>query len=157
MKKYVDKNTLSGATSIWMKDAEIVWTGVVIDSMGVKCKNDTYKSFANKYDIHFIFDDKKPAVDYYTVPMVGVFAIDSDGGYIASVGELTFLGSKAPICYISRNKECFLIADNFSNLINSPKDWKEHIKPYDGIKIFSSMEEAKNKYEFLDVSEFDIE
>ena len=42
-KTYIDKNSLPGPTSIWIKDKEIIWTGVVIDSMGVNCKNETYK------------------------------------------------------------------------------------------------------------------
>lgn len=153
-KTCIDKNSLPGPTSIWIKDKEIIWTGIVINSMGVNCKNETYETYANEYDIQFIFDDNIPVINFYTVPMVDVFAIDSDGGYIASVGEETFLGSNAPICYINKNKECFLIADNFSSFINKPENWKETMKPYIEIEIFGSMEEAKIKYEFLDVTEF---
>ena len=83
IKTYIDKNSLPGPTSIWIKDKEIIWTGIVINSMSVNCKNETYETYANEYDIHFIFDDNIPAINFYTVPMVDVFAIDSDGGYIA--------------------------------------------------------------------------
>ena len=42
-KTYINKNSLPGPTSIWIKDKEIIWTGIVIDSMGVNCKNETYE------------------------------------------------------------------------------------------------------------------
>ena len=55
-KIYIDKNSLPGPTSIWIKDKEIIWTGIVINSMSVNCKNETYETYANEYDIHFIFE-----------------------------------------------------------------------------------------------------
>lgn len=155
MKKiYIDKNSVEDAASVWLKDAEIIWAGAVVSSMSIQCKNDEYQKIASDYDIHFIFDDKIPSICFYTVPMIEIFAIDSQEGYIGSIGEPAYLGSKAPICYINRKMECFLISENFATFIEHIGEWKQHMKPYDKVEFFTSKEEAEQKYEFLDMSEF---
>ena len=154
MKKvYVDKNEMPGATSLWMKDVEIEWAGVVVYSMSVEDKDENYQRYEEQYDIQFIFDDKQPNIDFYTVPMVEIFAIDSEGGYIGSVGESVDYESTAPICYINKNKECYLIAENFKYLIDNPENWKQKMQPYYEIEIFSSKEDAEKNFEFLDVNQ----
>ena len=111
MKKvYIDKSSVPGPASIWIKDAEVIWAGAVISSMSIKHKNEDYKKIALEHDVHFIFDDEIPVVDFYTVPLVDIFAMDSTGGYIGSIGEAAYFGSNATICYISPQKECFFIA-----------------------------------------------
>ena len=112
-KIYIDRNSVPGPTSIWIKDTEVICAGVVISSMSIKHKNEDYKKIALEHDVHFIFDDKIPIVDFYTVPLVDIFAMDSTGGYICSIGEAAYFGSNATICYISQQKECFFIAKNF--------------------------------------------
>ena len=155
MKKiYIDKSSVPGPTDIWIKDAKAIWAGAVISSMSVKQKNEDYKKIALGHDVHFIFDDEIPVVDFYTVPLVDIFAMDSTGGYIGSIGEAAYFGSNATICYISQQKECFFIAKNFSEFINHLDDWKEHMVPYNEVDFFSSQEEAEKQYEFLDISEF---
>ena len=150
---YIDKNEMPGATSLWMKDVEIEWAGVMVYSMSVKDKDENYQRYEEQYDIQFIFDDKQPNIDFYTVPMVEIFALDSEGGYIGSVGESVDYESTAPICYISKNKECFLIADSFKCFINNPENWKQMLVPYGEIEIFSSREDAKKKFDFFDIKE----
>ena len=150
---YIDKNEMPGATSIWMRDVEIKWAGVVVCSMSVKDKDEKYQQYEEQYDIQFIFDDKQPDIDFYTVPMVEIFARDSIGGYIGTVGENVDYESTAPICYISKNKECFLIAESFKCLISEPDNWKEKMTPYYEVKIFSSKKEAENNFEFFDVTQ----
>ena len=153
-KIYIDRNSVPGPTSVWIKDAEVIWAGAVLSSMNVKHKNEDYKKIASKHDVHFIFDDEIPVVDFYTVPLVDIFAMDSTGGYIGSIGEAAYFGSNATICYISPQKECFFIADNFSEFINHLNVWNEHMVPYNELEFFCSKEDAENKYEFLDMSEF---
>lgn len=155
MKKiYIDKNSIPGPTSIWIKDAEVIWAGTVISTMPEKHKNEQYKTIASEYDVHFIFDDKIPVADFFTVPLVDIFAIDSNGGYIGSIGEAAHLGSCATICYISQKKECYFIAENFEEFIKHLNEWKQHMTPYNELEIFSSKEDAEKKYEFYDMSEF---
>lgn len=155
MKKvYIDKSSVPGPTSIWIKDAEVIWADAAISSMSIKHKNEDYKKIALEHDVHFIFDDEIPVVDFYPVPLVDIFAMDSTGGYIGSIGEAAYFGSNAIICYISPQKECFFIAKNFLEFINHLNGWKENMIPYNEVEFFSSKEEAEKKYEFLDMSEF---
>ena len=153
-KIYIDRNSVPGPTSVWIKDAEVLWAGTVISSMPEKYKDERYKKIALKYDVHFIFDDKIPVVDFYAVPMFDVFAIDSAGGYIGSIGEAAHLGSDATICYISPQKECFFIGNSFSEFIKHLDEWKQHMTPYNELQFFTSKEEAEKNYEFLDMLEF---
>lgn len=155
MKKvYIDRNSVPGPTSVWIKDAEVLWAGTVISSMPETYKDERYKKIALEYDVHFIFDDKIPVVNFYAVPMFEVFAVDSAGGYIGSIGEAAHLGSDATICYISPKKKCLFIADNFSEFIKHFDEWKQHMTPYNELEFFTSKEEAEKNYEFLDMSKF---
>ena len=151
---YIDQNSVPSPTSIWIKDTEVIWAGTVISSMSVKRNNEDYKKIALEHDVHFIFDDKIPVIDFYTVPLVDIFATDSTGGYIGSIGEAAYFGSDATICYISPKKECFFIADNFSEFIKHLDEWKQHLTPYNELEFFTSKEEAEKKYEFLNMLEF---
>lgn len=151
---YIDQNSVPSPTSIWIKDTEVIWAGAVISSMSVKHNNEDYKKIALEHDVHFIFDDKIPVIDFYTVPLVDIFATDSTGGYIGSIGEAAYFGSDATICYISPKKECFFIADNFSEFIKHLDEWKQHLTPYNELEFFTSKEEAEKKYEFLNMLEF---
>ena len=87
-------------------------------------KNENYQQYADEYDIHFIFDDNIPKLSFYTVPQVDVFATDSEGGLIVLVGSITDLESNSPICYINKNKKCFLIANDFKNFLERTDNWK---------------------------------
>ena len=65
MKKvYIDKSSVPGPTDIWIKDAKAIWAGAVISSMSVKQKNEDYKKIALGHDVHFIFDDEIPFVEF---------------------------------------------------------------------------------------------
>lgn len=113
MKKiYLDMTQATMCIGAFVADAEVIPAGAVVSSMSVKHKNSEYERYAREYDIHFIFDDKVPAVDFYTIPMVEIIATDSAGGYIGSVGQATDLQKEIPICYIDRDKNCYLIARN---------------------------------------------
>ena len=96
-KVYLDRTQMKTCTGIFLKDAEVILTGTTVYAMPVKDKNEEYQRFAKEYDIHFIFEDDVPAVDFYTVPMVEIFALDSAGGYIGSVGQPADLEQDIPI------------------------------------------------------------
>lgn len=131
--------------------------GATVNAMSVKHKNNEYQKFAEEYDIHFIFVDNVPKVDFYTVPMVDIFAVDSAGGYIGSVGQPTDLEADIPICYIDIEKRCYLIAGNGKELLNKVHQWKEQLTPYTNIDFFESFEMAQEKHEFLDRVELEQE
>ncbi len=149
-KVYLDM-TEANCTSAFVRDVEVIPAGTTIYSMQTKDKDDTYQRFAVEYDIHFIFDDNVPKLDFYTIPYIDIMAVDSCGGYIGTIGEMSSLDSSAPICYIDRDGKCFLAAESFKDLLKNPKLWKTQLKPYDGIMLFHSKAEAQEKFAFFDI------
>lgn len=151
MKKvYLDITQATMCISVYVDDAEVVLAGTSVASMSVRHKNSEYQRFSEEYDIHFIFDDNIPAVDFYTIPMVEIFAVDSAGGYIGSVGQATNLQKEIPICYIDKDKKCYLIADSGKEFLEHVRQWKSHWTPCADIEFFASLDAAQEKYEFLD-------
>ena len=152
MKKvYFDKTKNNMCISVYMKDTEIIPAGALVNTMSIKHKNSEYQRFADEYDIHFIFEDDVPKVDFYTIPMVDIFAVDSNGGYIGSVGQATDLQGDIPICYIDTERNCYLIAGNGKEFLAKVQHWKKDLVPYDDIEFLESLEEAQEKYEFVEI------
>lgn len=151
MKKlYIDKTENTGCFSVFVKDTEVNWAGATVYSMSIKHKNPEYQRYADEYDIHFIFDDNIPSLDFYTIPLIDIFAVDSDEGYLGSLGKGIALESNIPICYIDKNHNCFLIANNGKEFLNNIASWKTHMTPYKDVEFFTSKEKAMEKYEFID-------
>ena len=69
-----------------MKNMKPIPAGTSIFSMPDTEKNRKWKSFADKYDIHFIFENDIPEVDFYSVPQFHIMATDSNGGLIGIIG-----------------------------------------------------------------------
>ena len=158
MKKvYLDKTQVNECISIFKKDAEVIWAGTTLNVMPVNHKNSEYERFAKEYDIHFIFEDNVPTVDFYTVPLVEIFATDSIGGYIGSLGQATDLQGEAPICYIASNRKCYLAAKNGKSWLNNLAWWKQELTPLKEVEMFDSVEAAREKYEFLDVADLKVD
>ena len=149
-KVYLD--TIQGelCISVFVNDAEVIFAGAAVNAMSVKHKNSEYQRFADEYDIHFIFEDEVPKIDFYTIPMVDIFATDSAGGFIGSIGKMTDLQGDVPICYIDANRACYRIAENGEEFLSKVSHWKEELTPYADIEFWESLEAAREKYEFLD-------
>ena len=156
-KVYLDTTQADMCISVYLHDAEVVLAGASVNAMSVKHKNSEYQKFAEKYDVHFIFADDVPKVDFYTVPMVDIFAVDSAGGYVGSVGQLTDLEADIPVCYIDAEKRCYLIATNGNDFLSKVGNWKADLMPYNDIEFFDSLEMAKKKFEFLDRAQIEQE
>lgn len=139
-KIYLDRTKIPGNTVLIVRDAEVISTGATISSMPISCKDPEYKRYADEYDIHFIFDDALPQVEFYTVPLLDIFATDSNGGFFASIGE--FFDLDGPVYYIDGNHNCFYITDNGKQFISNAQEWKYLLKPYAGIEFFNSREDA---------------
>lgn len=152
-KVYLDETEASSCMSVFVKDAEVIKAGATIYAMPVKDKNSEYQRYADEYDIHFLFEDNIPVVDFYTIPQVDIFAVDSEGGFIGSVGQMTDFESDAVICYISKDRNCYSVAKNGKEFLKNVEQWKSNLMPYDDVEMFSSREEAESKYEFLDRAE----
>ncbi len=134
-------------------DAEAIPAGAVLSSMSIKDKNDEYQRLADEYDIQCIFDDNIPQIDFYTIPCVDIIATDSRGGFIGSVANVWDMEGDAPICYIAPDRECFLIASNAAEFLENAAVWQMNMKPYDGITIFSSKEEAESQLDFVTIDD----
>jgi len=156
-KVYLDMSEMKSCTSVWLKDTEIISAGTTVYSMSVKLNNEEYERFAKEYDIYFIFEDNIPMIDFYTIPRVDIFATDREGGYIGTIGEMTDLEGNAPICYIDKNKNCYLICKRSKEFLQVVSSWKAALEPYGEIKYFNSKIEAMEENEFLDISEFEEE
>jgi len=148
-KIYLDMTQITDCISIFVKDAEVLQAGTTVYLMSEKDKNEEYQKFADNYDIHFLFDGDRVEVDFYTVPRVDIMAVDSEGGYIGTVGEMCDIDGNKPICYISKTRQIFWIADNFREFLKRADCWKEQLKPYDQVEIFRSRKDAQKKYEFI--------
>ena len=146
---YLDRTKMKTCTSVFLKDTEIISAGAIVYAMPIKDKNEEYQRFAEEYDIHFIFEDHVPGIDFYTIPMVEIFAVDSAGGYIGSVGQSVDLEQDIPVCYIDKEKKCYLIAVNGKEFLENVYQWKKNLVPYSEIEFLKSLEEAKEKFEFV--------
>lgn len=156
MKKlYLDMTHTDGCMSLFVRGAEIIQAGTTVYSMQVKDKNAEYQKFADEYDIHFIFDDNIPVMDFYAVPRVDIMAIDSAGGYIGTIGGTSDLEGSDAICYIDSERNVFLAADNFKDFIDMADSWKTHLRPCGDVDIFCSKDEAEKVYEFVSLNDSD--
>lgn len=143
------ENVLSSKAFI-MKGIKPVPAGTSIFSMPDTERNKKWKSFADLYDIHFIFENHIPEIDFYAVPQFHIMATDSNGGLIGIVGGKDSLNTHLPIGYISRERKCFLIAASGHSFVENMDRWKQLLKPYAELMLFDSKETAKKEKRFLD-------
>ena len=148
-KVYLDVTKRENCAAIFIEDTEVIKSGTTVYHMNSNDKNETYQQYADEYDIHFIFDDNIPKLSFYTVPQVDVFATDSEGGLIGTVGSITDLESNSPICYINKNRECFLIATSGKEFLETTTNWKNNLKPYNEVIFYKSKLEAEKELRFI--------
>lgn len=157
MKKiYWDVSEREGCIGVLGKDIELIPAGVTLYPLSVRNKNAEYQKYANSYDLRFIFDDDIPQIDFYTVPRVDVFAQDSLGGLFGTIGQITDIDDVAPICYINKNKECFMLANNlraFLQRLASECEWRTDMIPNPDILFYKSKADAEESLEFLAISQ----
>lgn len=145
------------ATSFIWLNAKPVPAGISIFSMPDIAKTQKWKAFADMYDIHFIFDNDIPDVNFYAVPQFHIMARDSKGGLIGIVGGKDSLNTHLPIAYVSASRECFWIASSGNSFLENLNQWKMLLKPCDTLMLFDSKEAAKREKNFLDVGQVKIE
>ena len=80
-------------------------------------------------------------------------ATDSNGGLIGIIGGKDSLNTHLPIGYISPNRECFLVSLSGNSFLENINQWKQILKPYNALMLFSSKEMAKNEKSFLDLKQ----
>ena len=158
MKRYIDA-TKCGCYAIFAKDEEgnpieIVQAGTTIYSMPIKDRKD-YLIIEEKSGMFFIFDDCIPQVDFYAVPRIDIFARDNKDGYFGTIGDMSDLEDlKAIICYIDKNRNVFKVANCMREFLFPTETIIEriqHMKPILEITFCSSLKEANELYEFLNI------
>jgi len=108
---------------------ETVYAGKVILSMPVTDKKEkAYQILVEEFDVRFIFDDAIPKFEFYPIPQLGVFAIDSLGGCFGSTNTAVDITEEnAPVYYINNEFQCYCIAENlidFIHLLVYRPEWK---------------------------------
>ncbi|MFD1608598.1 hypothetical protein [Oceanobacillus luteolus] len=152
-KIYLDRTAFSGAVFINLEDTEVISAGTTINQMGVHNRNEEYQRYANDYDIQFIFEDDIPNLEFFTVPHVDIIAKDSRGGFIGIIYQQCDSESEAPICYINRDLECFIISKNVEEFRSNIGTWQDNMKLYEKITVYRSKAEAEAELEFIDLSD----
>lgn len=153
MIQYMDMTKAKGCFGVIPENGEtIIFTGVSVNSMPLSVKRkegELYADFAEKYGIHFIFDDDIPDIDFYSIPRLDIAATDGAGGYIASVGEPFSLSDAIPLVYISPDRRCYLITNDATEFLSIVSDWKSRLSAFDGVTLYASEEQAKAEYEII--------
>ena len=144
-KVYLDCSESDGPAAVISSEAEYIPAGTMVNAMPIRHKQDIMRGFSEALDIHFIFEDKIPWVDFYAVPYLEVIATDSEGGWIGTLGE------DAPVVYVDKNRKCWQIAENIPCFYSIRPGWKREMIPYDGLKIYASPEAAKAELEFVEI------
>ena len=147
MKKlYLDRTEIPSNMAIIVGDADVIAAGATVYSMPISERehHEEYRCLADNYDIHFVFDDVLPELNFYAVPQFDVFAYDSCGGLFGSVGEP--FDMELPVYYIDRERNCFHVADSGKEFLEHARNWKNMLKPYEEIEFFVNKESAALKY-----------
>nr|WP_312578024.1 hypothetical protein [Sedimentibacter sp.] len=158
MKQYIDATkhecVVIFATDDDKKQIEIVQAGITIYSMPIRYKKE-YLTLEEKGGVFFIFDDYIPKIDFYAVPRIDIFARYNHDGYLGTVGDISDMENlEAPICYIDKNMNVFKVANCMREFLFPTETIRERMKfmePISGINFFSSLEEAKGQYDFLNI------
>lgn len=158
MKKvYFDETENHKCIGIFIRDTQVIRAGTTINAMPISDKNEQYKQIAEDYDLHFIFEDQIPNINFYTIPQIDIIATDSNGGYIGTIGQFTDLSAPNPICYIDANQNAYLIATNMQNLLQNLATWKNNLTPYKKITFYKSKTQAQQQLEFITIQDLEVE
>lgn len=148
---YYDMSDITaGAVGVFLRDARVMPAGTTLCAAPVQEKQESaYAEFAQK-DVHFIFTDDMPEIDFYAVPRVDVFARTTDG-LLACLGESADVDSPAPIVLIDAQRNVRRAAKNLMDMLTS-SNWKDGICEETGVKLYPSREAAMAEVEFIDIA-----
>lgn len=149
-KVYLDR-TAGEAISVYIRDTEVIPAGTTIYSISSRCRNAEYVRWEQEYGIRFIFDDMQVEAPFYAVPWVDIFAVDSQGGCLGTVGQMTDMEGDAPVCYFKDGK-CYLIAASGPDFMEKAADWRSCLTDYPEVTMYDSMEQAVLALEFVSAS-----
>ena len=151
---YMDFSGTEGAVGFISDGEPVIPVGVSINAMPMSVKKkewELYQQFAKDNDVHFLFEDNVPIVDFYAVPRVDIAATCSNGGLIASVGESFDLHSNIPLIYISPTRECFLITEDATQFLSIAAEWQTRLTPYHEVKLYPSKAAAMDEFPIVNI------
>lgn len=149
---YYDMNDITaGAVGVFLRDAKVMPAGVTLCVFPEQEKGEAgYAEFAQK-DVHFIFSDDVPEIDFYSLPRLDVFA-RTEMGLLATLGESSDAEGEAPIVLIDGGKNVFRAAKNMMDLLTST-NWKDGICEENEVKLYADRNAAMAENEFIAVGE----
>ena len=139
---------MDGCVGVFVRDAEVIQAGTTVYSMPESLWNDTYDRWAEEYDIRFIFGEEYPRPEFYAVPRLDVFALDSRGGWIGTIGGTCDLQGEMLVAYVDREGRAFRIADSGPEFLERAPDWRSHLRPCEELRLFAFREAAEAELEF---------
>lgn len=147
MTHYFDLSELGGCVGIFAGPGDmVVCTGMQLHTEPAKYRGcEPAQRFARENDLHFWFGDERPEVPIYAVPKIEIGGYDSRGGLFAGSPDFT-LSQAEPLYYIDRAGRCFLITADSREFSGLGLAWRERMVPTDAIEVFSSLEEARERY-----------
>lgn len=144
----VSSDNSCAAIGVIGTDMRVILAGTTVYAMPVKDRNEEYERFAAEYDVQFIFEDRVPAIDFYTIPHVEIFAADSREGWLGQVQDGR---TEDWICYIDRERNCWKAAESMDAFVKKAPAWRGELEASQEIQIYASKAEAEKEYEFLEI------
>lgn len=111
------------------KQQDIIYAGKFVLPMPISDRAEI-SLFSDEYDVCFIFDDNIPNLQFYPVPQLFIFAIDSFGGCFASTNIEMNIEKTAPIYYIEKNFKAHYLSPSlkkFLELVVFNPLWKKEL------------------------------
>ncbi|MBU3188392.1 hypothetical protein K9O30_03330 [Clostridium bowmanii] len=102
------------------KEIKMIASGkMIIPVDGNEYKNKIYKLLEDNCDLIFCTTDKLRNFEFYPVPMLAIFAADSNGTYFGTIGGMGALGSDDdyPVGYINKEGKHGKIAGSFKEFL----------------------------------------
>ena len=152
---YIDVEQMKGAIGfIFGKGQEVVYTGKIIEPMSISNKKErVYGILADSFDVNFIFEKNVLKHDFYPVPKLTVFAVDSCGGcFCTTNNNMSMKEECADIYYIDKNLKCIFLASNlnrFMSMLVFCASWREDYNIDTAIKTQISTAENEYLIEYL--------
>lgn len=155
--QYYDCDSRFECSSFLANGRSVMPAGTTIYSMPIKSRKDEYCQIRQECDIAFVFDDMIIEPAFYSVPRFDIMAIDSKGGYLGMLGNICDLEDGRPVYYIDAQWNTYQVAKDGHDFIQNMKEWKENLVPTDDMSLFTTKNDAKQVFSFVEVTSFQEE
>ncbi len=142
---YFDLTLLNSCTGVILSpDHQVIFTGTQIHTEHERYRDcELALRLEQENDLHFWFGEA-PRIDVYTVPQMELGGYDSRGGWFAGCPDFSL--EAEPLYYIDRNRRCWRITEDSREFGEMGLLWRERMVPAEEIRIFASLDEAREYY-----------